>query len=51
MGWVGAHAHAREYLWATAGNMGAVLTEAIEEACLMPLRGIATLPIATADCC
>ncbi len=36
MGWVGAHAHAHEYLWATAGNMGAVLTEAIEDACLMP---------------
>ena len=36
MGWVGAHAHAHEYLWATAGNMGAVLTETIEEACLIP---------------
>ena len=36
MGWVGAHAHAHEYLWATAGNMGAVLTEAIEDACLIP---------------
>ena len=22
MGWVGAHAHAHDYLWATAGNMG-----------------------------
>lgn len=36
MGWVGAHAHAHEYLWATAGNMGAILTEALEEACLIP---------------
>lgn len=36
MGWVGAHAHAHEYLWATAGNMGAVLTETIEETCLIP---------------
>ena len=36
MGWVGAHAHAHEYLWATAGNMGAVLTETIEDACLIP---------------
>lgn len=36
MGWVGAHAHAHEYLWATAGNMGAVLTEPVEDVCLMP---------------
>ena len=36
MGWVGAHAHAHEYLWATAGNMGAVLTEVVEETCLIP---------------
>ncbi|MDE0011367.1 MAG: class II aldolase/adducin family protein [Candidatus Poribacteria bacterium] len=36
MGWVGAHAHAHEYLWATAGNMGAVLTESVEDACLIP---------------
>ena len=36
MGWVGAHAHAHEYLWATAGNMGAVLTETVEETCLIP---------------
>lgn len=36
MGWVGGHAHAHEYLWATAGNMGAVLTETLEEACLIP---------------
>ena len=36
MGWVGAHAHAHEYLWATAGNMGAVLTELVEDSCLIP---------------
>ena len=36
MGWVGAHAHAHEYLWATAGNMGAVLTETVENPCLIP---------------
>ena len=36
MGWVGAHAHAHEYLWATAGNMGAVLTEPVEDVCLIP---------------
>jgi len=36
MGWVGAHAHAHEYLWATAGNMGAVLAETVEELCLIP---------------
>ncbi len=36
MGWVGAHAHAHEYLWATAGNMGAVLTETVENTCLIP---------------
>ncbi len=35
MGWVGAHAHAHDYLWATAGNMGAVLTETVNEACLI----------------
>ncbi len=36
MGWVGAHAHAHEYLWATAGNMGYLLTEPVEDACLIP---------------
>jgi len=36
MGWVGAHAHVHEYLWATAGNMGAVLAETVEDACLIP---------------
>ena len=35
MGWVGAHAHAHDYLWATAGNMGAVLTETVDEECLI----------------
>ena len=35
MGWVGAHAHAHDYLWATAGNMGAVLTETVDDACLI----------------
>ena len=36
MGWVGAHAHAHEYLWATAGNMGAVLNEPLADTCLIP---------------
>ena len=36
MGWVGAHAHTHEYLWATAGNMGAVLAETVQDACLIP---------------
>lgn len=35
MGWVGAHAHAHDYLWATAGNMGAVLNETVNEECLI----------------
>ncbi len=36
MGWVGAHAHAHDYLWATAGNMGALLAARVDEACLLP---------------
>ena len=36
MGWVGSHAHANGYLWASAGNMGTLLSEAVDEACLLP---------------
>ena len=36
MGWVGSHAHAHGYLWASAGNMGALLSEAMDETCLLP---------------
>ncbi len=30
MGWVGAHAHAHDYLWASAGNMGVILSEQVD---------------------
>ncbi|MDE0184206.1 MAG: class II aldolase/adducin family protein [Candidatus Poribacteria bacterium] len=36
MGWMGSQAHARGYLWGTAGNMGALLSEAIDLRCLVP---------------
>ena len=36
MGWMGSHAHARGYLWGTAGNMGALLSEGIDSKCLLP---------------
>ena len=35
MGWVGAHAHAHDYLWASAGNMGVVLSETVDTKCLI----------------
>lgn len=35
MGWVGAHAHSHDYLWASAGNMGVILSETVEEKCLL----------------
>ena len=35
MGWAGSHAHAHGYLWASAGNMGALLSEAVNDACLL----------------
>lgn len=35
MGWVGAHAHAHDYLWASAGNMGVILSEAVDSKCLI----------------
>ena len=35
MGWVGAHAHAHDYLWASAGNMGVILSEPVDAACLI----------------
>ena len=35
MGWVGAHAHAHDYLWASAGNMGVLLSEAVDSKCLI----------------
>ena len=38
MGWVGAHAHAHHYLWASAGNMGAILSQPVDEACLLPFN-------------
>ena len=36
MGWVGSHAHAHGYLWASAGNMGVLLSDAVDESCLLP---------------
>ncbi|MCZ6679028.1 MAG: class II aldolase/adducin family protein [Candidatus Poribacteria bacterium] len=36
MGWAGSHAHANGYLWASAGNMGVILSEAVDEDCLLP---------------
>ena len=36
MGWVGAHAHAHDYLWASAGNMGVILSEPVDSKCLIP---------------
>ncbi len=30
MGWVGAHAHTHDYLWASAGNMGVILSEPVD---------------------
>ncbi len=35
MGWVGAHAHAHDYLWASAGNMGVILSELVDAKCLI----------------
>ncbi len=35
MGWVGAHAHAHDYLWASAGNMGVLLSESVDSKCLI----------------
>ena len=35
MGWVGSHAHGHGYLWASAGNMGALLSDKVDEACLL----------------
>ena len=35
MGWVGAHAHAHDYLWASAGNMGVILSELVDVKCLI----------------
>ena len=35
MGWVGAHAHAHDYLWASAGNMGVILSETVDTKCLI----------------
>lgn len=35
MGWVGAHAHSHDYLWASAGNMGVILSEPVESKCLL----------------
>lgn len=35
MGWVGAHAHAHDYLWASAGNMGVILSEPVDAKCLI----------------
>ena len=36
MGWMGSHAHARGYLWGTAGNMGSLLSEPIQANCMLP---------------
>lgn len=35
MGWVGAHAHLHDYLWASAGNMGVILSEQVDAKCLI----------------
>ena len=35
MGWVGAHAHAHGYLWGSAGNMGALLSDTVDSDCLL----------------
>jgi len=35
LGWVGSHAHAHGYLWGSAGNMGALLSEAVDADCLI----------------
>lgn len=35
MSWVGAHAHAHDYLWASAGNMGVLLSETVDSKCLI----------------
>ena len=35
MGWVGMHAHAHDYLWASAGNMGVILSEPVDTNCLI----------------
>jgi len=36
MSWVGSHAHAHGYLWGSAGNVGALLSEAVDPDCLLP---------------
>jgi len=38
MGWTGSHAHLQGYLWGSAGNMGAILNEPVDEACLLPVE-------------
>lgn len=45
MGWVGAHAHAHHYLWASAGNMGARLSEPVDAACLIPSDAAPRYPL------
>ncbi|MCH8290092.1 class II aldolase/adducin family protein [Candidatus Poribacteria bacterium] len=37
MGWVGSHAHAHDYLWGSAGNQGALLSEEMNANCLLPV--------------
>ena len=36
MGWVGSHAHAHDYLWGSAGNMGTLLSKLVDTSCLLP---------------
>jgi ribulose-5-phosphate 4-epimerase/fuculose-1-phosphate aldolase len=36
MGWVGAHAHAHDYLWGSAGNIGALLADGVDPDSLLP---------------
>jgi ribulose-5-phosphate 4-epimerase/fuculose-1-phosphate aldolase len=36
MGWVGSHATAHNYLWGSAGNIGAILSETVDSDCLLP---------------
>ena len=38
MGWAGSHAHTHGYLWGSAGNMGALMMEPIDQDCLIPIE-------------
>ena len=38
MGWAGSHAHRNGYLWGSAGNMGALMTEIVGSDYLLPIE-------------